>query len=301
MHLPLTPDVQRSLRELPRGYQTIFARLLEVVESDPRIRALWLAGSVGRGTGDAGSDLDVVVTIADADFEAFCTEWRRWLAKITPTVIAREIPGLSGSFYSLTPGCERFDVVVERAGDPDLAARASRTLVLDRDGSAPEVDLARSRPEQRGPDARRLEGIVEELLREQAIFPAAVIARRDWLLGVVGVMATHRLLYELFVEANQPLAPMGIKQWSAKLTDAQRRLLESLPVPGPRPDALIAAMLAAREAMLTVGRETVERHGGIWPTALDESVATYYANELGASSASDASTSLTTRIDNPGE
>ena len=61
---------------------------------------------------------------------------------------------------------------------------------------------------------RAMAEIVEEFFRQQAIFPAAVVARRDWLLGVVGVDTTQQPAYRLFVETNQPLH-IGIKQWSA--------------------------------------------------------------------------------------
>ena len=80
-----------------------------------------------------------------------------------------------------------------------------------------------------GPDPAKLTAIVEEFLRQQAIFPAAVVARGDWLLGVVGVRQVRLLLYQLFAEADQPLPPMGVKQWSAKLAPAagQLQLLSS--------------------------------------------------------------------------
>jgi hypothetical protein len=39
--------------------------------------------------------------------------WREWLATITPTLLAQELPFARGSFYSTTTGCERLDVVSE--------------------------------------------------------------------------------------------------------------------------------------------------------------------------------------------
>ena len=74
---------------------------------------MWLGGSLGRGVADAGSDLDVVVAIAAGSFDGFAAGWRDWLAAITPTVLARELPRLPGSFYSVTPECLRLDVVAE--------------------------------------------------------------------------------------------------------------------------------------------------------------------------------------------
>jgi hypothetical protein len=48
----------------------------------------------------------------DQDFAEFAGEWQEWLAAITPTLTARPIA--AGSFYALTPTCERFDVITER-------------------------------------------------------------------------------------------------------------------------------------------------------------------------------------------
>jgi hypothetical protein len=48
--------------------------------------------------------------------------------------------------------------------------------------------------------------------------------RRDYLCVVQGVHDLQRILYNVFVECNQPQPPMGIKRWSARLTP-------SLPTP----------------------------------------------------------------------
>src|SRR4051794_23140924 len=105
-----------ALAPLPAGYRELFRRLLQGVEPDQRVRLVELSGSVGRGTADAGSDLDVVLGVEETSYDGFCGGWREWLAAVTPTVIAREIPGLSGAYYSVTPQCLRFDVVLETAG-----------------------------------------------------------------------------------------------------------------------------------------------------------------------------------------
>src|SRR5690606_33737447 len=123
-------------------------------------------------------------------------------------------------------------------------------------------------------------GIVEEHFRRVAIF-GAVLPRQDWLLGVVGVTGHHQLLYDLFVESNQPLPPMGVKQWSAKLTDAQRAVLEALPVPQPNPDSVIAAMHGVVVAFETAGRQALEAHGGVWPTELADAATAYFRRAVG--------------------
>ncbi len=90
-------------------YRPIFDRLLAVCEGDERIRAFWLSGSLAKGTADSGSGPRLPARHpGDADFdESASFYWREWLATITPTLLARELPLARGSFYSTTTGCER--------------------------------------------------------------------------------------------------------------------------------------------------------------------------------------------------
>jgi hypothetical protein len=279
--------VPAELSKLPPGYRDLFRRLLAAVRADDRVRAMWLSGSLGRGAADAGSDLDVVLRVADGSFPGFAAGWREWLAGVTPTVLARELPGMPGSWYSLTPSCLRLDVVTERAGQPVTAP--GRRLVLDKDDAAAgraadRADPPVSDPEPPagpGPRPQRLAQLVEEFFRQQAIFPAGVVARGDWLLGVVGVQSAHTLLYELFVEANQPLPAMGVKQWSAKLTPRQRDCCAALPVPQPDRASVLGAMQAADRAFRREARPVLAACQVPWPEELDAAVTSYQARELG--------------------
>jgi hypothetical protein len=270
-----------ALRPLPAGYHELYERVLRAAAEDDRIRAMWLSGSLGRGVADAGSDLDIVIAVAPGAFDEFAAAWRDWLAAVTPTVLARELPRLPGSWYSLTPDCLRLDVVTQRAGSSFPAALSSRLLVLDKDGVGDREASDEPVGKRGGPDPARLTAITEEFLRQQAIFPAAVVARGDWLLGVVGVQAVHTMLYELFVESNQPLPPMGLKQWSAKLTTAQRQICAGLPAPAAEPDSVIAAMRAAAAAFRRAARQALAASGAPWPGDLDDAVLRYQHAELG--------------------
>ena len=121
-----------------------------------------------------------------------------------------------------------------------------------------------------------MQAIVTEFLRQSAIFPAAVVAREDWLLGQVAVANYQRMLYDLLVESNQPLPPMGVKQWSSRLTPGQRELLSALPAPRAERDSVVAAMSAVREAIRTHGRTALEGAGGTWPTEVDDAMSAYW-------------------------
>jgi len=265
-----------SLSALPPGYAALFDRAAAVFWADERVRALWVSGSLARADADAFSDLDFVVAVADAQLEAFAGEWRRWLATITPTVLAREIPLLRGSVYSLTPTCERMDVVVERASSV-RHARNPRECVFDRDG----LDAERpGPPPPPGPDPAKVATAIEEPLRYLALLPA-VLGRGELLLAQEGYGHMRRRISELFLEANAPLPTTGVKHWRDKLTPAQYAVLEALPWPQATREELIAANREVFRALCTHGRPIAEKVGVRWPSELEAAVRAHLARELG--------------------
>jgi hypothetical protein len=260
---------------LPAAYGQLFDRAISVLGADSRVRAIWLAGALGRGAADAASDLDFTIAVHDADFETFGAEWREWLAAITPTLVARALAGRPGSFYALTVTCERIDVVTERVSELGTVQRGARLLIMDRDGLVgllPQTQL-------RAPDSARIAYLVEECLRQAANFPTVTV-RDDWLLGVVAVQEIHMMLYQLFVESNQPLPPMGPKQWSAKLTSEQRTLLLSLPVPQPTLDSVLEARSTALRTFTEQAKRIAHRCNVPWPAELELAVREFLRREL---------------------
>ena len=210
----------------PEGYGLLLDRATQLFQADPRVRGMWLHGALARGAADAGSDLDIDIAVADEAFDEFAASWRSWLAEITPTVSALPVPGLPGSFYTLTPTCERLDVICERVSATSTSEITRRVPVFDKDGLTSLVPP----PHDPRPDPKVIESVTREVLRQAANF-TVVVVRDDWLLGVVGVQEIHRMLYQLFAEANKPQPPTGPKQYSFKLNAEQRRMLKSLPVP----------------------------------------------------------------------
>jgi predicted nucleotidyltransferase len=262
------PALEDGLRVLPPGYRPLFDRARAVFEDDQRVRAMWVHGAMARHAIDAASDLDISIAVADDEFEAFTTSWKEWLALITETVSVVGI--VPGSFYALTPTCERLDVISERVSALPHSSLRRRLVVFDRDG----VTASLPQPTDPGPDKGIIRYSIEEAVRQAANFPT-VLVREDWLLGVVAVQQVHQFLYSLFVEDNKPQPPTGPKQWSFKLSDRHRRLLEALPVPQPERSSVLDARQAALSVLFQEAPLVAARNGVEYPHALVEAVRSF--------------------------
>jgi hypothetical protein len=258
-----------AIRPLPPEYHQLYQRVVEICEPDTRIRGLWLSGSLARGTADAASDLDLLLAVEDQSYEEFVAGSREWLAGITPTLLVKEIPNKKLIFTSLTDQLCRLDVVAEPVSTLVESPFRTRVVVFDRDG----LDHRVPEPEQRpGPDPAKITAMIEEFWRIQSIFPVMVDRRRDLLCAQSGVHVSIQMLYDLFVESNQPQPLMGVKHYAARLTAEQRAALESVPAVGLDRDSLITADLAVTEAMDTAGRAAAQRAGATYPEVLADAV-----------------------------
>ena len=151
------------LELLSTAYRRLFDRAMEVFARKDPVRAVWLSGSLASDRADEASDLDFRLAVSDSDFEGFAADWRSWLAEITPTLIARDIPGAPGSFYCLTPTCERMDVYCEKVSVLKETPFRERAVLLDKDG----LDAEWPREQvYRQPNRERIAYLIEEALRQ---------------------------------------------------------------------------------------------------------------------------------------
>lgn len=265
--MTMTPD--QALAPLPEPYRRLYERVRQLCSADHRIRGLWLSGSLARGVADGGSDLDLLVALADDAYDDFVADWRSWLDAVTPTLLAKQVPAPILIFTALTPQMCRIDGVFERVSQLPESRFRTRITVLDRDGLDGVIP---ERVDGPGPDPDKIIGIISEFWRIQAIFPFMINERKDLLVARSGVELSSQLLYDVFVETNQPLPPMGVKQFSRRLTGEQRSVLEAIPPCSADRNSLIIADLWVCDAMATHGRAAAERVGAEYPTKLANAV-----------------------------
>lgn len=80
----------------PDGYaaerDALLATVLAVVQRDPRVTAAWLAGSIGRGSADRWSDLDLWLAIEDRELPAIVADPVAFVNAIVPVTMAIRAP-----------------------------------------------------------------------------------------------------------------------------------------------------------------------------------------------------------------
>jgi hypothetical protein len=126
--------------ELPgemAGQKAIMQRLLDACEADDRVRWLAVGCSVGRGAGDALSDLDMALGVRDQDFDAAVTDIRTIVGGLADLVDSyhHALPEVSGPheriFAQYTDRCQ-LDLVVFPAST-DIGTGPSIVMLYDRD------------------------------------------------------------------------------------------------------------------------------------------------------------------------
>lgn len=131
------------------------------------------------------------------------------------------------------------------------------------------------------PTCARLDVISERVsdVARSFLTRRVVVFDRDGLTASVPAPLDPPLLYQLFAEANKPLAPTGPKQWSHKLSVEHRRMLEALPVPQPDPDSVEAARQAATTLFLSEAPKIAAANDVAWPEPLVTAVLDFLRGE----------------------
>jgi hypothetical protein len=240
-----------GLEVIDPRFRALHQRACEVLGADARVTSVELSGSVGAGTADEWSDLDLSVVVAAEHHEAFLAEWPRWLAEITPTVFART-PIAPFVINTVTADGLTLDLVVYPGAVFSFDPPAGYT-----------VGMLTSRVE-RLDDA--LELAVVEQLRGLAGPFISLVQREEHLKHLAGVPHLLGLLTTVFLAELD--APMPAKHWNRTFTDEQLAVVAALPGAAATREAMIAFGMGVAELVLTRARPLFAERGLEWPAPL---------------------------------
>jgi len=246
-------------------YQALYDRAVEVLGADPRVKEVRAAGSIGAGTADAWSDLDLEVVTHTEQHDDFLADRHVWLAAITPTVFART-PIAPFVINTITAGGLTFDVAVWAGEAPVWPTPPVRYAVGLLSGTKYE-DLGSA-----------LEYAVAEQLRGMAGPFISLLERDEHLRHLTGVPHLLGLLTVVFLAETGSIPPG--KHWNGTYTEEQRAAVAALPPVSATREGLMAFGLGLAELLVTRARPLFDRYEQAWPTDLARVTATRLREQL---------------------
>lgn len=245
-------------------YRVLFERVKEVLSDDHRVRSVAPGGSVGAGTADQWSDLDLAIVTDPDHHDEFIADWPNWLERITPTVFART-PIAAFIINTITDEGLTLDLIIWPGEAPAFRPPTGYPVGF----SATRFDSVR--------DA--LEYAVAEQLRGLAGPFISLIQRGEHLRHLTGVPHVLGLLTTVFLAETGEAPPT--KVWNQTYTEEQRDAAAALPGVRATRDDLIAFGLAIARLIVYRARPLFQQHDLDWPADLARVAADRIRDELG--------------------
>lgn len=240
--------------------QRLIDAITGVLEAEPQVQGAWLSGSLGRGEGDAFSDVDVLV-LADGDAGELAMAFRSRVDAVADTVLV--LLHFGRVLTCVTREWDRFDLAFVTA--PELARHDARQLAcLFSRGAQPE---ARDLPS--GPPGN-LAANVLEFFRVLGLAHVGV-GRQEPVVMLEGIGHLRRILVETMLERNGvgAAARGGVLKLNPYLTGEQRAALSALPPLEMTVDSLLSGSVALARIFVPLAKAMSAERAHPWPEALE--------------------------------
>jgi len=276
-------------------HEAFIAKARKVLAGDDRVLAAYLVGGFAVGMGDAFSDVDLHIVVADDAADALAEVWPDLVHEIAPTVWIQPFGSLNPNAprrgpvggLCITPDWLHFDIVVRAAGTVDGHAIEGMVPLLDKAGLLPSSPTLR--PDRRGepfyPEAAvsmflyMLGNVVAAIGRGEPI-PASngVIMTRD--VALVGLLLAEQGIAS--TRENTVGNPFPFtKRLRRYLTDEQNAILQSLPPLSPSIESAIDGFVALAEIFLPRAKQLAKATGTRWPEDYERATVSHFERSVG--------------------
>lgn len=252
-------------------------QIADALRDTPQIRALFLSGSHGMGTGDAHSDIDFVIVSREGANDTIAAVFREALAHLGDIILWRDRTVAPVLINAILAPASRVDALILKPDQLSRHTQDGAQTLFDRDNihatlapTAPPTPL----------DPKRLAYQFEEFIRILGLLPL-VMGREEYINGVTGLMHLRTLLIDLLIaEAGVPYRG-GALTLNRRLTFEQRNLLTSLPPLIPTRDGVLEAHRGYASAYLHRARACAAAHDIAWPERFEDATLTHIGSTLG--------------------
>lgn len=246
-------------------YGPLLERAREVLGEDDRVWSVSAGGSVGAGTADRWSDLDLTIVTDPEHHDDFIREWPLWVRRITPTVFART-PIAPFIVNTVTDDGLTVDFAIWSGQAPGFRPATGYAVGM--------ISAARF-----GDIRDALEYAVAEQLRGLAGPFITLIRRGEHLRHLTGVPHVLGLLTTVFLAETGQAPPA--KLWNLAYTGEQLGAVAALPSVRATADDLTAFGLGVAKLIVERGRPLFPHHDLVWPTGLARVAAVRIHDNLG--------------------
>jgi predicted nucleotidyltransferase len=122
--------------------------LLALVQSDERLVALWLQGSLADGTADPLSDIDAYIAVRDGDFDEVYSARMDLIGRVAPVLISTEDPALH-MINCLLEGPVKLDLFLTKESQAPEVERPAVRMLVDKVGLGPRLRRGWTPPVER--------------------------------------------------------------------------------------------------------------------------------------------------------
>ncbi len=244
-------------------------------DADNRVAALFLGGSLGAGTGDIYSDVDLILVAVPEHHAALAEEVRGWADEIAEIVLWRPpYPGLP-LFMAVTSQWHRFDITVTVPGRV-TGSKARLKVLVD------HADIWATLPDQLLPQpmpAAQLEALIVETMRILGLLPVGM-GREEYAVAVTGVGLLRANLITLMIAETEPPLPPGAMGLRKVISPQDFAYLTAQPGVAATGEAVIAASLDYAGQFLRRARVLTAKVGATWPNNLERALRAHLRREL---------------------
>lgn len=257
--------------------QSLADTITRVLSADARLESAWLGGSLGKGAGDAYSDVDVTIVVPEPAFDAALKDYRSDLSAVAPVVLTF-VHGFDRVVSAVTQGWQRFDLTfvkpAEFAAMPMGAVRPLFNRGTSERAPSPVVPYKAT--------AQRVLQLTNEFLRVIGLTHLG-IGRGEYIALQGGTQLLRQMTLDLMFEKNG--ASQGVRgsalHVNAYLTPDQRKALEAIPAVTATRESVLAAGEALAAIFLPLAKELATATGATWPAAFEAATRDHLARSIG--------------------